>query len=82
MSFLLSLFPYGFPLIEAAQTKVIELGIIESLLKVLKSDDIDENEVSMTIAARVTANLCESGMFLHTLTPSFPLAMAFQVYLV
>lgn len=43
---------------------MIELDTIESLLKVLKSDDIDENEVSMTIAARVTANLCENGMLL------------------
>lgn len=77
MSFLLSLPPYGFLLTEAAQTKVIELGTIESLLKVLKSDDIDENEVSMTIAARVTANLCESGMFLYTLTSSFRVTMAF-----
>ncbi|KAG0270767.1 hypothetical protein BGZ95_001553 [Linnemannia exigua] len=45
---------------EAAQSRVIELDTIESLIKVLKSDDIDENEVSMTIAARVTANLCEN----------------------
>ncbi|KAF9930635.1 hypothetical protein FBU30_000261 [Linnemannia zychae] len=45
---------------EPAQTKVIELGTVESLLKVLKYDDIDENEVCMNIAARVTANLCEN----------------------
>lgn len=57
---------------------MIELGTIESLLKVLKSDDIDENEVSMTIAARVTANLCDSGMCSHSLTSSFRLAVAFS----
>lgn len=59
--------PSGFQLIEAAQTKVIELDTIESLLKVLQSADIDENEVSMTIAARVTANLCENGILSKTL---------------
>lgn len=32
----------------------------------------------MTIAARVTANLCDSGMCLHTLTSSFRLAMSFS----
>ncbi|KAF9351049.1 hypothetical protein BGX26_010857 [Mortierella sp. AD094] len=43
---------------EPAQSKVVELGAIEQLLKVLKSD-IDENEMSMTIASRVIANLSE-----------------------
>ncbi|KAF9998350.1 hypothetical protein BGZ80_000351 [Entomortierella chlamydospora] len=43
---------------EPAQSKVVELGAIEQLLKVLKSD-ITENEMSITIAARVIANLSE-----------------------
>ncbi|KAF9174707.1 hypothetical protein BGX20_010175 [Mortierella sp. AD010] len=43
---------------EPAQSKVVELGGIEQLLKVLKSD-ITENEMSITIAARVIANLSE-----------------------
>lgn len=47
--------------IEPAQTKAVALGAIEQLLKVLRSEDIDENEVSVTIAARVTAFLCELG---------------------
>ncbi|KAG0215316.1 hypothetical protein BGX33_001271 [Mortierella sp. NVP41] len=45
---------------EAAQTRVIELDAVEPLLNVLKSVDIDKNEVGMNIAARVTANLCEN----------------------
>ncbi|KAF9187730.1 hypothetical protein BGZ51_001115 [Haplosporangium sp. Z 767] len=44
---------------EPAQTKVIELDVIEQLLKVLKSENIDDNEITMTIASRVTANLCD-----------------------
>ncbi|KAG0196717.1 hypothetical protein BGX28_009836 [Mortierella sp. GBA30] len=44
---------------EPAQIKVIELEAIEQLLNVLKSESIDDNEVSMTIASRVIANLCD-----------------------
>ncbi|KAG0053823.1 hypothetical protein BGZ83_000367 [Gryganskiella cystojenkinii] len=44
---------------EPAQTKAVELGAVQQLLKVLQSKDIETNEVSMTIAARVTAFLCE-----------------------
>ncbi|KAG0347811.1 hypothetical protein BG004_006905 [Podila humilis] len=44
---------------EPAQKKVITLGAIEHLLKVLHATDIDENEVSMTIASRVIANLSD-----------------------
>ncbi|KAF8965527.1 hypothetical protein BGZ46_000570 [Entomortierella lignicola] len=43
---------------EPAQSKAIELEAIAQLLKVLKSD-INENELSMTIASRVIANLSE-----------------------
>ncbi|KAF9963238.1 hypothetical protein BGZ65_004988 [Modicella reniformis] len=44
---------------EPTQTKVIELGVIEQLLKVLQSEDIEQNETSMMIASRVTSNLSE-----------------------
>ncbi|KAF9949058.1 hypothetical protein BGZ72_009084 [Mortierella alpina] len=44
---------------EPAQIKVIELEAIEQLLTVLKSESIDDHEVSMTIASRVIANLCD-----------------------
>ncbi|KAF8933143.1 hypothetical protein BGZ52_008498 [Haplosporangium bisporale] len=44
---------------EPAQNKVIELGAIEHLLKVLHATDIDENEISLTIASRVIANLSD-----------------------
>ncbi|KAF9911688.1 hypothetical protein BX616_010531 [Lobosporangium transversale] len=46
---------------EPAQTKVVELDVIEQLLKILKAESItDDNETSMTIASRVIANLSES----------------------
>ncbi|KAG0363817.1 hypothetical protein BGZ54_008004 [Gamsiella multidivaricata] len=44
---------------EPAQNKAIELDAIEQLLKVLQSENIDDNEISMTIASRVIANLSE-----------------------
>ncbi|KAG0026996.1 hypothetical protein BGZ81_005955 [Podila clonocystis] len=44
---------------EPAQNKVIELGAIEHLLKVLHATNIDENEISLTIASRVIANLSD-----------------------
>ncbi|GJJ73683.1 hypothetical protein EMPS_06041 [Entomortierella parvispora] len=44
---------------EPAQTKVVELGAVEQLLKVLETQDLEENEVTVTIAARVSAFLCE-----------------------
>ncbi|KAF9205032.1 hypothetical protein BGZ49_004546 [Haplosporangium sp. Z 27] len=44
--------------LKPAQSKAIELEAIAQLLKVLKSD-INENELTMTIASRVIANLSE-----------------------
>ncbi|KAF9438965.1 hypothetical protein BGZ76_002258 [Entomortierella beljakovae] len=54
---------------EPAQIKVVELGAIEELLKVLKSD-VDENETSMTIASRVIINLSESELGLQSIIKS------------
>ncbi|KAI1317497.1 hypothetical protein EDD11_008304 [Mortierella claussenii] len=45
---------------EPAQAKAVELGAVEQLLNVLASESIDDNEISMTIASRVVANLSET----------------------
>ena len=37
------------------------MGAVQQLLEVLQSQDIEENEVTVTIAARVSAFLCELG---------------------
>ncbi|KAF9580706.1 hypothetical protein BGW38_002533, partial [Lunasporangiospora selenospora] len=42
-----------------AQAKVVELDAIKYLLQVLQSENIRRDEDNMTIAARVTANLCD-----------------------
>ncbi|KAF9345740.1 hypothetical protein BGX34_004513 [Mortierella sp. NVP85] len=65
--------------LEPSQNRVIELGGIEQLLKVLQSEDIQENEVNMTIACRVTNNLSELDAGVQTIIKSGGLRVIVQL---